>query len=95
MSVLRKRLERIEAQRSPPADATTEGQWEANLYCKLVENCRREQAGEPPIPLTPEEERHVQEMDSVPELIRYFHQLDKEREWREQQRKERTWRDET
>jgi hypothetical protein len=36
---------------------------EAELHCKLVENARREMAGEEPEPLTPEEEALCLELD--------------------------------
>jgi len=63
----RLRIERLEATQS-----ITEGHDEApvylELYFKHLANERREQAGESPIPLTPEEERWERETDEDPEF---------------------------
>ena len=83
----RRRIERLEATQS-----NTAGQYETPLalevYFKRVENERRKQAREPPIPLTPEEERWVRETENSPRHRAYWKTLAK-------QRKERLWREET
>jgi hypothetical protein len=80
----RKRLERLEA----TGDTPHESEVYLELYFKRLENERRKQAREPPIPLTPEEERYEREMDNDPEFRAYMKRISR-------QRKERLWREET
>ncbi len=83
---VRKRLERLEAETS--TSSTCEASLVLNLYFKRLENERRKQAREPPIPLTPEEERLERETDNDPEFRAYMEQINKQRE-------ERLWQEET
>jgi hypothetical protein len=56
------------------------------LYFKHLENERREQAREPPIPLTPEEETLQREKDEDPEFRAYLERISNQRKeiiWRE------------
>lgn len=80
----RKRLEKLEAAHSTPYETPPE----VALYFKQIENARREQAREPPIPLTPEEERMERARDNDPEFRAYMERIS-------EQRKERLWREET
>jgi hypothetical protein len=59
-----KRIQRLEARAGKPANILDEwGYRSTMLYCKEVENYRREQEGLPPIPLTPEEQEWERELD--------------------------------
>ncbi len=75
---MRRRLGRLEEHggRGPGG-----GAWEtpmyARIYFKHLENHRREEAGEPPIPLTPEEERYERETENDPAWRAYWEQMDK------------------
>jgi hypothetical protein len=80
---IKRRVERLEATHNATGYQTPP---ELELYFKRLENIRREQAREPPIPLTPEEERWERGTDE--KLRAYLEQLD-------QQRKERIWQEET
>ncbi len=70
----RKRLERLEVNHSAPYGTPAY----VGLYFKHLENHRREEAGEPPIPLTPEEEQC--ERDVEPEFRAYVERLNRQRE---------------
>ena len=72
---IKRRVERLEATH----DATGyETPLALDIYFKRLENLRREQAGVPPIPLTPEEERWERETDE--KLRAYMEQLNQQRE---------------
>jgi hypothetical protein len=68
------RLERLEA-----AQSTTAGHDETpvylSLYFKHLENERRKQAREPPIPLTPEEEQWERETNEDPGFRAYMKRI--------------------
>jgi hypothetical protein len=81
----KRRLEKLEAAHSAPHEETSP---ELELYFKVVENERRKQAREPPIPLTLEEKRLEHERDNDPELRAYLERISKQRE-------ERIWQEET
>jgi hypothetical protein len=71
----RRRIERLEAIR----DAPYETPMELEIYFKHLENERRKQAREPPIPLTPEEERWERKRDEDPEFRAYMERISKQR----------------
>ena len=71
---LRKRLEDLEAGRSPESQGSLEQQAVLSLYFKTLENHQRQERGEEPLPLTPEE----QAVDVDDRLIREL-----EEHWRE------------
>ena len=79
----RRRIERLEATQGTAADHY-EAAVSLSLYFKRLDNERRIQAREPPIPLTPEEERLERETNEDPEFRAYWKMLD-------DQRKERLW----
>ena len=87
----RRRLERLEAASGGGRRETPDMALE--LYLKALENHRREQAGEPPIPLTEEEERYEREMDNDPEFQRYWQLLEEQRI--QQQERSQSWHGET
>jgi hypothetical protein len=72
----RRRIERIEDTRKTPYKTPAY----VNLYFKRLENLRREKAGEPPVPLTAEEERCEQEI--APVFRAYAREIDRRREER-------------
>ena len=76
----RRRIECLEAIWGAPYETPME----LEIYFKHLENERRKQAREPPIPLTPKEERWERERDEVPEFRAYMERISK-------QRKERLW----
>jgi hypothetical protein len=84
---MKRRIERLEAIQSTAA-GRDETPVYLELYFKHLENERREQAREPPIPLTPEEERWERETDEDPEFRAYMDRICK-------QRKERIWQEGT
>jgi hypothetical protein len=88
---LKRRLEGLEerhrAKTAPPEREAPE-EPALGLYFKVLENERREQAGEPPIPLTLEEKRLEHERDNDPEFRAYMERISEQRE-------ERIWREET
>jgi len=73
---IEKRLEKLEA------NTTGAKAWETPMYLRVylkhLENHRREEAGKPPIPLKPEEERYERETENDPELRAYFEKIDKQ-----------------
>ncbi len=71
-----KRLERLEAKTTKPE--TWEIPMDVRVYLKHLENYRREEAGEEPIPLTPEEEQYERETEKDPAWRLYLQKLDKE-----------------
>jgi hypothetical protein len=75
---LKRRLEGLEATQN--AAAGYEIPLALEVYFKHLENHRREQVGEPPIPLTPEEERWERETDNDPKVRAYMAQVSKQRE---------------
>ncbi len=74
----RKRLEKLEAETS--TDSACESSLALDLYFKCLENERRKQAREPPLPLTPAEERYQGEMDNDPEFLAYMKRINQQRE---------------
>lgn len=72
---IERRLERLETQSAGKA-------WEIPMYTRIyfkhLENHRREEAGEPPIPLTPEEEAYERETEKDPELRAYWQEIDRQ-----------------
>ena len=72
---MKRRLEGLEAMQNNNAAADSEIPRALEVYFKHLENERREQAREPPIPLTPEEERWERETDQDPEFRAYMEQL--------------------
>lgn len=76
----KRRLEKLEA-RTTGAE-TRETPVDVRVYLKAIENERRKQAREPPIPLTPEEERLERETDNDPKIRAYWEKLEKQREER-------------
>jgi hypothetical protein len=72
----RRRVERLEDIHNPSARYEISPALE--LYFKHLENERRKQAGEPPIPFPPEEENWQRKTDK--DLRAYLEQLSKQRE---------------
>ena len=70
----RGRIERLEGTRKAPYETPAY----VGLYFKRLENHRREEAGEPPLALTPEEERC--ERDGEPEFRAYVERINQQRE---------------
>jgi hypothetical protein len=70
----RRRIERLEGARRVSHETPAY----VDLYFKRLENHRREEAGEPPIPLTPEEERC--DPDGEPEFRAYVKRISQQRE---------------
>jgi hypothetical protein len=70
---VKRRLERLEATQSTAV--SHEAPLELELYFKRLENHRREQAREPPIPLTPEEEQWERETNEDPEFRAYIKRI--------------------
>jgi hypothetical protein len=70
------RVERLEA--THDAGAGYETPIALDVYFKHLENERRKQAREPPIPFTPEEENWQREMDK--DLRAYLTRISKQRE---------------
>ena len=70
----RLRIERLETNQSTAA-GHDETPVYLELYFKRLEGHRREQAREPPIPLTPEEERWKRERDEHPEFRAYMKRI--------------------
>ncbi len=66
-----KRLERLEANHSTPHGTPVS----LELYFKTLENERRKQAREPPVPLTPEEEKLRREIDEDPKFRAYMKRI--------------------
>jgi hypothetical protein len=50
------------------------------LYFRALENHRRLEAGEPPIPLTPQEQAWQEATDNSPEMLAYWETLEQQRE---------------
>ena len=75
---MKRRLERLEATQSTAA-GHDEAPVYLELYFKHLENERQEQAREPPIPLTPEEERWERETDEDPEFRAYMKRISEQR----------------
>jgi hypothetical protein len=73
---MKRRLEQLEATHN--AGEGYESPIALDLYFKRLENERRKQAGEPPIPFTPEEENWQRETDK--DLRAYLEQVSKLRE---------------
>lgn len=69
------RLRRLETKTTGPE--TWETPMYVRLYLKHLENHRREEAGEPPIPLTPEEEQYEREAEKDPAWRAYWEDLDR------------------
>ncbi len=73
---IERRLEKLEA------STTGAKAWEipmgTRVYLKHLENYRREKAGEPPIPLTPEEEQYEREVENDPRWREYWQKMDKQ-----------------
>jgi hypothetical protein len=72
------RLSRLEATRSTAAGHDQTPVY-LDPYFKHLENHRREQAREPPIPLTPEEERWERETNEDPEFRAYMKRISQQR----------------
>lgn len=72
---LERRLTNLEA-RAPGT------KWEMPMYTRIyfkhLENHRREEAGKPPIPLTPEEEAYERETEKDPVLRAYWQEIDRQ-----------------
>ena len=73
---IERRLERLEAKTT--GDETWETSMYVRLYFKALENHPREEAGEEPIPLTPEEEQYERERDKDPAWRAYWREMDKQ-----------------
>jgi hypothetical protein len=73
---MKRRLERLEATHN--AGAGYEPPIALDVYFKRLENERREQAKEPPIPLTPEEERWERKTNEDPKFRAYMEQVSKQ-----------------
>lgn len=73
---IERRLEKLEAKTTKPE------KWETPMYVRIyfnhLENHRREEAGEPPIPLTPEEEAYERETEKDPALRAYLEKMDQQ-----------------
>ena len=74
---MKRRLEDLEATQN--AAVGYEIPLALQVYFKHLENERREQARELPIPLTPEEERWERETDNDPKIRAYMERLSKQR----------------
>ncbi len=73
---IERRLENLEAKTTKPE--TRETPMSVRVYLKHLENHRREEAGEPPIPLTPEEERCEREAENDPAWRAYWQEMDRQ-----------------
>jgi hypothetical protein len=71
---VKRRIERLEATQSTAADHDQTPVY-LELYFKRLENHRREQAREPPIPLTPEEEQWERGTNEDPEFRAYLERI--------------------
>ncbi len=73
---IERRLERLEAKTTKPE------KWETpmslQVYFKHLENYQREEAGEQPIPLTPEQEQYEREIEKDPAWRAYWREMDKQ-----------------
>ena len=80
---LRRRLEGLEATQNAAVGYETPLGLE--VYFKHLENERREQAREPPIPFTPEEEQWERETDKdLRAYLARIHKHEQERQWPDQ-----------
>lgn len=73
---IERRLEKLEAKATGPE--TWETPMSLRVYFKHLENHRREEAGEQPIPLTPEEEDYERERENDPAWRAYWQKMDKQ-----------------
>lgn len=73
---IERRLEKLEA--TTTGAKTGETPMSVRVYLKHLENYRREEAGEQPIPLTPEEEAYERETEKDPALRAYLEKMDQQ-----------------
>ncbi len=73
---IERRLEKLEAKATVPE--TWKTPMYVRLYFKALENYRREEAGEEPIPLTSEEEHYERERERCPAWRAYWEKIDKQ-----------------
>jgi hypothetical protein len=73
---IERRLEKLEAKTT--GAETWETPMYVRVYIKHLENHRREEAGEAPIPLTPEEERYERETEKDPAWRAYWQKIDRQ-----------------
>jgi hypothetical protein len=73
---IERRLEKLEAKTT--GAETRETPTYVRVYFKHLENHRRQEAGEPPIPLTPEEERYERETEKDPAWRAYLEKIDEQ-----------------
>jgi hypothetical protein len=71
---LRRRLEALEAGQG----VRHETPMALGVYFRAIENHRRLEAGEPPVPLTEEEEQYEREMNNDPEFQAYWELLEEQ-----------------
>ncbi len=73
---LEDRLKRLEDKTTEPE--TWETPMDVRVYFKHLENHRRAEAGEQPIPLTPEEEQYERETEKDPAWRAYWQEIDQQ-----------------
>ena len=73
---IERRLEKLEAKTT--GAETWETPMYVRVYIKHLENHRREEARETPIPLTPEEEHYERETEKDPAWRAYWQKIDRQ-----------------